>query len=55
MLSKCQLDGNHGDGTEIVPKSGMIIVYDGQVVHEVLPTNAHRTCVAMNFSILVGD
>jgi len=43
------------DGTEIVPKNGMIIVFDGQVVHEVLPTNAHRTCVAMNFSILVGD
>ena len=43
------------DGTEIVPKNGMIIAFDGQVVHEVLPTNAHRTCVAMNFAILVGD
>lgn len=43
------------DGTEIVPENGMVIAFDGQVTHEVPPTNAHRTCVAMNFSILIGE
>ena len=33
----------------------MVIAFDGNVVHEVPPTNAHRTCVGMNFSILIGD
>ena len=43
------------DGTEIVPENGMLIAFDGQVVHEVPPTNAHRTCVAMNFSLMMRE
>ena len=43
------------DGTEIVPESGMVIAFDGNVVHEVPPTDAHRTCVAMNFSIKIDE
>ena len=40
---------------EIQPENGMVIVFDGMVVHEVPPTDFPRTCVAMNFAVSTGN
>jgi len=40
---------------EIQPENGMVIVFDGMLVHEVPPTDFTRTCVAMNFAVSTGN
>ena len=40
------------DEVKITPENGMIVAFNGLVHHEVLPTDAHRTCVSMNWVAL---